>query len=201
MTTPKSEAPRPHYADRAFRSPMGVLGGVLLLGLGGWMAGDAMVQGTGRAPWLALAAVIALAPLVIAFTLRPVVYASDVRMLVRNPFRTITIPWAQITELRSGFSNEVLVDGVKYQLWSVPVSLRARKKATRRTARQLQGADADQAPARPSSDQDMEHLRELAQRNATNEGAKGEITVRWAYEIIAPAVAGAIVFAVLLATG
>ncbi|MBV9025552.1 MAG: PH domain-containing protein [Streptomycetaceae bacterium] len=193
MTSPKPQTARPQYADRVFRSPMGVLGGVLLLGLGGWMAGNAVLQGTGRAPWLALAAAIALAPLVIAFTLRPVVYASDARMLVRNPFRTITIPWAHITELRSGYSNEVLTDGAKYQLWSIPVSLRARKKATHRTSRQLQGYH------RASTDQYMEELRQLAERNAVNGGAKDEIAIRWAYEIIAPAAAGMIIFAVLLA--
>jgi hypothetical protein len=204
MTSPKPATARPQYADRAFRSPMSVLGGVLLLGLGDWMAGDAVVHGTGRAPWLALAAVLALTPLVSAFTLRPVVYASEVRMLVRNPFRTITIPWAQITELRSGYSNEVLTGSAKYQLWSLPVSLRARKKANHPTNRQLMGyqrEDADRHPARPWSDRDMEDLRQLAEQNAANEGARGEIAIRWAYEIIAPAAAGTIIFAVLLATG
>lgn len=204
MTSSTPGTPRPQYADRAFRSPMGVLGGVVLLGLGGWLAGDTVAEGTGRAPWIALAVVLTLAPLVIAFTLRPVVYASDVRMLVRNPFRTISIPWARITELRSGYSNEVFTDDATYQLWSIPVSLRARQKATRRAARPLRapkGMDTGQAPARPSSDQDMDDLRQLAERNAANEGAKGEITIRWAYEMIAPAVAGAIVLAVLLATG
>jgi Bacterial PH domain len=202
MRSPKPATARPQYADRVFRSPMGVLGGVLLLGLGGWMAGDVMVWGTGRTPWLALAAVLTLAPLVIAFTLRPVVYASEVRMLVRNPFRTITIPWARITELRSGYSNEVLTGSAKYQLWSLPVSLRARKEATHPTTRQLKGFQrviADQDPARPWPDQSMEDLRRLAERHAANEGAKDEITIRWAYEIIVPAAAGAIIFAVLLA--
>ena len=69
MTRPKPTPDRLQYADRAFRSPMGVLGGVLLLGLGSWMAGDVVVRGTGHAPWFALAAALALAPLVIAFTL------------------------------------------------------------------------------------------------------------------------------------
>jgi hypothetical protein len=164
---------------------------------------DAVVRGSGRAPWPALAALLALAPLVIAFTLRPVVYASNERMIVRNPFRTITIPWAHITEFRSGYSNEVRTDGGAYQLWSIPVSLRARQKATRRTTRQLQrhqAADTDQGPARPSSDQDMETLRQLAERNAANDGAKGDVTIRWAYEIITPAAAGAMIFAMLLTT-
>ena len=36
---------------------------------------------------------------------------------------------------------------------------------------------------------------------ATEEGAQGEVTVRWAYEVIGPALAGAVVLAILLAVG
>ncbi|MDF3291176.1 PH domain-containing protein [Streptomyces silvisoli] len=199
------------YADRAFRSPMGIAGGVLLLAIGGWLVGDAVAHGTGRTPWLALAALLLAAPLVIAFTIRPVVYASDARMLVRNPFRSITIPWAAVEAVRSGYSSEVLAGGRKFQLWSVPVSLRARKRAARQAARATaedpfgRGPRAlrlrPDAPLRAPADQAVDDLRELAERHAGGEAAKGEISVRWAYEIIAPAVVGGIALVVLLATG
>ncbi|MEU1026732.1 PH domain-containing protein, partial [Streptomyces sp. NPDC005904] len=45
----------------------------------------------------------------------------------------------------------------------------------------------------------MDDLRELAERQADAESARGEAEVRWAYEILAPAVAGAVLLAVLLA--
>ncbi|MGW7007634.1 PH domain-containing protein [Streptomyces sp. NPDC054933] len=212
MTSPDApQQPQQKYADRSFRSPMGIVGGVLLLVLGGWLAADAIVSGGGRAPWLAVAALLFGVPLVIAFTIRPVVYASDVRMLVRNPFRSITIPWATVETVRSGYSSEVLAGGRKFQLWSVPVSLRARKRAARQVAR----ATAEDpfgrgprtlrlrpdAPLRAPADQAVDDLRELAERNAGNDGAKGEITIRWAYEIIVPSIVGAIALAVLLAVG
>jgi hypothetical protein len=201
MKKPGPNAPTRTYADRMYRSPFAFTAGVLLLVAVVWMVVDALVRGTGRAPWLALAALLLVAPLVIGFAIRPVVKASDTRMLVRNPFRTITIPWAAVEDVRSGYSSEVLVGGRKFQLWSIPVSLRARNRAMRKTAKAAAEGAAGEAPVRSTSDQAIAELRELVERNAPKEGAQGEVRVRWAYEIIAPAVVGAIALVVLWAAG
>ncbi|MER6752382.1 PH domain-containing protein [Streptomyces fungicidicus] len=126
----------PRYQDRVYRSPAALVGGVLLLALIGWLGIDAVVTGEGRTPWLALATMLLLVPLVVAYTLRPAVYVNDDRLRVRNPFRVIELPWGQVASLRSGFSNEVFDEsGTKYQLWALPVSLRARNKAVRAETR------------------------------------------------------------------
>ncbi|MDF3148163.1 PH domain-containing protein, partial [Streptomyces sp. T21Q-yed] len=138
MTTPEHQPPTPDPAskDRVFRSPMGIVGGVALLALVLWLGVDALVRGEGRTQWLALAALILIVPLVSAFTLRPAVYANEDRLRIRNPLRVIVLPWGQVASLRSGYSNEVVAkSGTKFQLWAIPVSLRARKKAARRSAR------------------------------------------------------------------
>jgi Bacterial PH domain len=222
MTTP--DAPQtPKFADRAFRSPMGVVGGVIVLALGLWLGIDAVVRGTGRTPWTALACLLVGVPLVIAFALRPVVYAGDARLRVRNPLRTITIPWARVETIEARYSTEVVADGKKYQMWAIPVSMRARKRATRRTARADAGiaqgppgvfgrsraAEALQAGRRDAdlgepqlapSDRTVEDLRELLRRNADNPEAQTAVTVRWAYELIAPAVLGVVAVLVLALT-
>ncbi|MEU2711091.1 PH domain-containing protein [Streptomyces sp. NPDC007205] len=223
--SPASQPPVPTHQDRIYRSPMALAGGVLLLLVVGWLGFDALFQGHGRAPWLALAGMILAVPLVIAFTLRPAVFAGEDRLRIRNPFRVISLPWGEVASLRSGYSNEVVAkSGTKYQLWSVPVSLRARKKAEARKARAaaegargagsagrgvgglgaLGGAGrtgAATGPTRAETDQVMDELRELLDRRGELESAQGEVTVRWAYEVVAPAVAGAVLFAILLATG
>ncbi|MEW1643108.1 MULTISPECIES: PH domain-containing protein [unclassified Streptomyces] len=234
MTTPL-----PVHKDRIYRSPAGLVAGVLLLVIVGWLGIDALVSGHGRTPWLALAGMILVVPVLVAFTLRPAVYANENRLRVRNPFRVVVLPWGEIASLRSGFSNEVVTKaGAKFQLWSVPVSLRARKKAARREAKAaaeaagerrggragglglggglsglggfgggmgagsaLRGGAAQAGPTRPESDQIMADLRELLEGREEAEPAQGEVTVRWAYEVIGPAVAGAVVLAILLATG
>ncbi|MET9777226.1 PH domain-containing protein [Streptomyces sp. NPDC006367] len=231
MTTPEPQSPSPQPSapapkDRVYRSYAGIAGGVLLLALIAWLGVDAVVAGEGRTPWLALATMLLLVPLVAAYTVRPAVYANEDRLRVRNPFRVIVLPWERVAALRSGYSNEVLDEtGTKYQLWAIPVSLRARKKAARQAARSAAdgtpgrggvlggpGGGARGAGAaggvsvRSEGDKAMDELRELQENRELRPGGKadaprGEITVRWAYEIVAPALTGAVLLAVLLAVG
>ncbi|MFI0822477.1 PH domain-containing protein [Streptomyces sp. NPDC021098] len=199
-----TEEPAP-YADRVYRSPGGIAGGVLLLGIGGWLGIDAILRGEGRTPWLALAGLFFAVPVVIAFTVRPAVYAGADRLLVRNPFRTITLPWGSVETLRASYTSEVLAGGATYQLWAVPVSLRQRKRAARQQSRAAatealgrtpgQGATADR---RAQADQTIDDLRELAQSNADRDSAQGEPEVRWAFEVIAPTLAGAVLLVIML---
>ena len=204
----------PAYKDRVYRSHGAIAGGVLLLAIGTWLGVDALVRGEGRTPWIALAGLLFAVPLVIAYTLRPAVYANEDRLRIRNPFRTITLPWGAISGLRSGYSNEVFTqDGTKFQLWAIPVSLRGRKKAARRHAQQVAADDpvasrvrpgargTAQPHARDSGDQSMDDLREIAERREGAESAQGEPVAHWAYEILAPSAAGAVLLAVLLAVG
>ncbi|MFF7179577.1 PH domain-containing protein [Streptomyces sp. NPDC008121] len=210
MTSPQPPA-EPAYADRVFRSPFGIAGGVLTLALVGWFCGDAIVRGHGRTPWVALAALLFLVPLIVAFTFRPAVYASEDRLRIRNPFRDITLPWAAVADVRAGYSSEALTrSGTKYQLWAVPVSLRQRKRAARRQTRAAQDdphgrtsvhADVSDASRLAPADRTVADLRDLAERCGTRPGAQGEPRLRWAYEIIAPAAAGLVLLVVLLATG
>ncbi|MFF9220411.1 PH domain-containing protein [Streptomyces viridosporus] len=219
--TKTSKAPQsptsavPQYKDRIYRSPAALAGGVLLLALIGWLGIDALVAGEGRTPWLALAVMLFLVPLVVAYTLRPAVFANDDRLRVRNPFRVVVLPWGQVASLRSGFTNEVVDDsGTKYQLWAIPVSLRARKRASRaqdrldaraaRAAGRGEGrapGGVTEAPRRAEGDQIMDELRRTHEIRQEEPAAQGEVTVRWAYEIAGPAVAGAVLLAVLLAVG
>ncbi|MET8567481.1 PH domain-containing protein [Streptomyces sp. NPDC004783] len=232
MTTPESQSPPPQPSvpeskDRVYRSPAGLAGGVLLLALIAWLGIDAVVGGEGSTPWKALAAMLFLVPLVVAYTVRPAVFANEERLRVRNPFRVVTLPWDRVDSLRSGYSNEVFDEaGTKYQLWAIPVSLRARKKAARREDRRLAGdtrarggrtgggrgagaAEVPDGPVRAESDRMMDELRELLESRELRAGAKGEktdtapgeVVVRWAYEVVVPAVAGAVLLGVLLGLG
>ncbi|WP_133912739.1 PH domain-containing protein [Streptomyces sp. NBC_00582] len=231
MTTPEdqpsAQPPASEFDDRVHRSSGGIASGVLLLAVVGWLGVDAIVAGEGRTPWLALATLILVVPLVVAFTLRPAVYAGQDRLRVRNPFRVVVLPWGEIAALRSGYSNEALAkSGSKVQLWAIPVSLRARKSAARREARAAadghpgretgagrgggrgglggfggSSRSTPQGPVRAATDQVMDELRNLWEAREKAESAQGEVTVRWAWEILGPAAAGAVVLAILLAVG
>ncbi|PSM39485.1 hypothetical protein C6Y14_31945 [Streptomyces dioscori] len=216
MTTPDHQPPapdaphppaEPQFKDRVYRSPSGVAGGALLLGIAAWLGIDALLTGEGRTPWVALATLLVLVPLVAAFTLRPAVHANEQRMRIRNPFRVITLPWGTVEAFRSGYSNEVLdKTGTKYQVWAVPVSLRARNRAARKEARgqtrQTRPAPHPAAvatgPVRAQGDQIIDELRELVEARGKDPQAQGDVSVRWAYEVMAPAAAGAVLLAILL---
>ena len=212
------------FADRCYRSPAAIAGGVVLLALGVWLVGDAVITGEGRTQLIALAALVCAVPLVVAFTFRPAVFAGDTRLLVRNPFRTVDAPWGTVESVRAGYSCEVVADGVKYQLWSIPVSLRARNKANRHNERVASGQGPAPRPGgffglggravpemssgieemsekRAPSDQAVDELRGLLEEHREKKEAQGTVAVRWAYEIVGPAVVGALALIVLLATG
>ncbi|MFJ6478726.1 MULTISPECIES: PH domain-containing protein [unclassified Streptomyces] len=207
----------PVYADRVYRSSMGVVSGVLLLALIAWLCGDAVLRGSGSTPWIGLAVALTAVPLVVAFTIRPAVFANEDRLRVRNPFRIIELPWAAVDAVRAGYSAEVLAEGSKYQLWSVPVSLRERKKAHRQQMRRnaidrrdpgssgqpaarARTSAADSEPMRANADRIVDELQGLAELNAARPGAQGSVRVRWSYEIIAPALVGVLLLIVLIAT-
>lgn len=203
----------PAYADRTFRSGAGLVSGALLILLVGWIGGDAVVQGKGWVPWLALAALLTVIPLIVAFTLRPAVFADEERIRIRNPFRTIVLPWSDVSTVRATYSSEIFThDGAKYQLWAVPVSLRERKRAARKATQQAHDdpygrtsvhADVRDSHARAAAaDQTVGDLRELAERaGRREEPGTTTASVRWAYEVIAPAVVGLVLLVVLLAIG
>ena len=227
MTSSKNDSPKtsatagdgpPEYADRVYRSMAGISGGVLLIVLAAWLGGDAVLRGTGHAPWLALAWLLLVVPLIIAFTFRPAVFANDERIRVRNPFRTITLPWTGVDAVRASYSTELFAGTRKFQLWAVPVSLRARKRAARQTARAMDEKNSARDPFTPAprrrpthlgadgailswADQALAELRELSEQHPVDEDARPEPLVRWAYEVLAPALAGAVVLAVLYAIG
>lgn len=214
MTTPDHEpstphAPEPEFKDRVYRSPSGIAGGVLLLAITGWLGVDALITGEGRTPWVALATLLLLVPLVTAFTLRPAVYANEQRLRLRNPFRVIVLPWGAVGTFRSGYSNEVLdKSGTTYQVWAVPVSLRARNRAARKEARgdtaggrrgrSPHPAPVPDGPVRAQGDKIVDELRELLEARGQDPRAQGDVSVRWAYEVVAPAAAGAVLLAILL---
>ncbi|WNI17423.1 PH domain-containing protein [Actinacidiphila sp. ITFR-21] len=222
--TGTADGGQPGYADRVYRSAAGVIGGVLLLVVAGWLGGDAVVRGSGRTPWLAAAALLLVVPLVVAFTVRPAVYAGAERIRIRNPFRTVTLPWSAVDQVRSSYSTELFAADRKFQLWAIPVSIRARKRAVRQTNRARAAGDEPygtqglrRRPNRPShpalggsggdtvlswADQAVAELRELAgQHPATDDQPPAAPRVRWSYEVIVPAAVGAVALLVLLATG
>ncbi|WP_099899711.1 PH domain-containing protein [Streptomyces sp. TLI_171] len=212
---PGSAAEEPQYADRVYRSVPGLIAGVMLLAIAGWLIVDAVLSGTGATPWVALAAAPVFAFPVAAYTLRPAVMANDRRLIVRNPLRTIVAPWSTVEGLKAGYSVELFAGGRKFQVWAVPVSLRQRKRATRRASRAAADGDPglpstrrpaarahrqdDLDPTRAWSDAVVASLAEQAERNAHKPAATGELRVSWSWWIIVPTAVGLVALLTVIA--
>jgi hypothetical protein len=124
-----------------------VVSGALLLALLLWLCLDALFQGSGRTPWEAAAGIVLFVPLISAYTIWPCVRSNAERMIVRNPLRTVTLPWTEVESVTAALSVEVRTAEQKFQVWALPVSLRQRKRDSRRAMRAV-GDDSLQTPRR-----------------------------------------------------
>lgn len=181
---------RQFQTDAVHRSPFGLFAGALVLGLGAWLGVDALFRGDTADRLTTVAVLLVAAPLVVAFGLRPAVFIGTHRLRVRNPFRTIDLPWASVEGVRAAMSTVVHTENAGYSVWALPVSLRDRKKALRK--------GTDDEPQLSPTDRTVKELNTLAASQSALEESRGEPVVTWAYGILAPVAVGVLALAVLL---
>ena len=97
MTTPTG-SPVPAEKPTVYRGPGAVFGGaiVLLFCLGGSI--DLMVE-EGRADLPGAAVMLLVASLAFTYGVYPAAFSGTDTLVVRNPLRTITLPWGAVTRL------------------------------------------------------------------------------------------------------
>ncbi|WP_034089905.1 PH domain-containing protein [Streptacidiphilus albus] len=219
------------FADRVYRSTMGAVAGGLLIVLILWLFVDTVLHGHGRDVWLALSGTVCFVPLLGAYTMWPCVRTNAQRLVVRNPLRTITVPWAALETVRATLSVEMEAEGRKFQLWAIPVSLRQRKRSNRQAMKAttgetggfgllgrgravrdpyLTGGPGRNAPMQPTApsralaDAAVDEILKQRDTQLTAQGEaalSGQVQVAWTWWIIAPIVGGAIALAALLIAG
>jgi hypothetical protein len=119
-----------------YRSRPAVFTGVVLVVVGVWLMIDSAVRDGGTTTMTVVGVVLAVGAVAVALTLRAAVFAGPDRLRIRNPFRTIDVPWSEVREVRAEYSLEVRTSGGrKFHVWAIPVSLRERKRAMRMNAR------------------------------------------------------------------
>jgi hypothetical protein len=84
-----------------------------------------------------------MATLAVAYGVYPAAYADANQLRVRNPFRTIILPWPAVTELSARLSFMAHTEQRRYTVWAIPVSLHERRKAERVRLRELNRADRE----------------------------------------------------------
>ncbi|MEU0933360.1 PH domain-containing protein [Embleya sp. NPDC005971] len=169
-----------------YRSRPALAVGVLLIAVGVWMVVDTLIRGEGRTKWLVLAIVIFFGFLVVALTLRSAVLVGPDRLVIRNPFRTIVVPWGAVERVRAEYSIEVRADEKSFHIWAIPVSLRERKRALRQQGRAAAedpyGHGAHDLPQLSRADQVVDDLRGMSEQFAKK--SAGPVQVHWSSEIL-----------------
>ena len=160
MTTPPGPLPGPAEKPTVYRGTGAVFGGalVLLFCLGGGI--DLLIEeGTVDLPGVSV--MFLVAALAFAYGVYPAAFSGPDALVVRNPLRTITIPWGIVTKLSAQLSFIAFTTTQRYTVWAVPVSIRDRRKAERARLREVgRQRDRDQhrvtaafsfGPGRPSA--------------------------------------------------
>ena len=134
MTMPPAPPPgysrQPTEKPTSYRGPGAVLGGgiVFLFCIGGGL--DLLIEeGTVDMPGASV--MFLVAALAFAYGVYPAARSGPDALVVRNPLRTITIPWGVVTRLTAQLSFIAFTTTQRYTVWAIPVSIRDRRKAER----------------------------------------------------------------------
>jgi hypothetical protein len=160
----------PAEKPTVYRGVGAILGGGLAALFCLYGAIDLLVE-AGSADLLGSAILLLVVVLAFFFGVYPAAFSNQDGLLVRNPFRTIRLPWSAVTELSARLSFVAHTEGARYTVFAIPVSLRERRKADKqrlKTLAQVQresrrgggrGAEPFGGP-RPSHHED--HIERLA---------------------------------------
>jgi len=136
MTTPPGQLPNPAEKPTVYRGPGAVFGGaiVFLFCLGGGL--DLLIE-EGSVDLRGVAVMFLVASLAFAYGIYPAAFSGQDTLVVRNPLRTITIPWGVVTKLSAQLSFIAFTTTQRYTIWAVPVSIRDRRKVERARIREM----------------------------------------------------------------
>jgi hypothetical protein len=116
---------------QVFRSPLARVGSYVWFALAALNVVDLALRGSGRAAWIALAAVLVVTAAVYLVAFRPAVVADAQGVVLRNPTRDVVVPWSAVTSVDATDALRVHAGGETYRSWAVQVANRSRVKARR----------------------------------------------------------------------
>jgi hypothetical protein len=164
---------------------------------------DVVNRGFPPSGWTALAVIGALTALVYAVGWRPAVLAGADAVVVRNPFRTSTIPWNTVTDIDLTDALRIHTNVGIIRAWAIDrggaASNMLRGMSSKRMVAKGVERSALEAMARRSpADFTVTVLTDLWRRQRNH--AEGSVQVVWAWSVVGAFIGCAVVAAVLIAT-
>ncbi|HEU5428966.1 MAG TPA: hypothetical protein VFU74_18945 [Actinocrinis sp.] len=119
-----------------YRGPAALIGGALVVLFCGFGAIDLLIE-SGTQDLVAAAILMLVAVLAALYGVYPAAFAWNDRLVVRNPFRTIELPWDAVTDLSARLSFMAHTESRRFTVWAIPVSLRERRRVERHRLKDL----------------------------------------------------------------
>jgi hypothetical protein len=156
MTPLAAESRSTSEKPTVYRGAAALIGGAVVLLFCGFGAIDLLVE-SGTQDLVAAAILTLVAVLAGLYGVYPAAFSWTDRLVVRNPFRTIVLPWDAVTDLSARLSFVAHTEASQFTVWAIPVSLRERRRAERHHLRDLsqaqrlakRGVSADMLQTRP----------------------------------------------------
>jgi hypothetical protein len=136
MTMRGASSASPADKPTVYRSVAALLGGILAAAFCLYGAVDLLVE-SGSVDLIGVAVLLLVSALALVFGVYPAAFSDDEGLLVRNPFRTVRLPWDAVTDLSAHLSFVVQTNGARFTVFSIPVSLRERRKAEKTRLREV----------------------------------------------------------------
>ncbi|MFC4057919.1 PH domain-containing protein [Planomonospora corallina] len=119
-------------ARQVFRSKTAVVLGWVWMVFAALNAVDLIVRYTGPASLAAAAVLGVLTAMVFVTCLRPAVVLGEEGVLVRNPLRTVSVPWAGVDDVTVAHAITITSGGDVVRCWTPQTTARERAAALRR---------------------------------------------------------------------
>ena len=135
MTPLAADSRPPNEKPTVYRGALALIGGALVVLLCAIGSIDLIaVSGTKDLTGAAILALIAV--IAWLYGVYPAAFSWSDRLVVRNPFRTIDLPWDVVTDLSARLSFMAHTESKRFTVWAIPVSLRERRRAERHKMRE-----------------------------------------------------------------
>ncbi len=118
-----------------YRGAAALIGGAIVAVLCAVLAIDLMAV-SGTKDLVGAAILMFVAVLAWLFGVYPAAFSWSDRLVVRNPFRTIDLPWHIVVDLNARLSFMAHTETKRFTVWAIPVSLRERRRSERHKMRE-----------------------------------------------------------------
>ncbi|GGS82061.1 hypothetical protein GCM10010156_46000 [Planobispora rosea] len=138
---------------QVFRSKFALILGWVWVAFAAFNAVDLVVRYSGPPSLVAAAVLGVLTAVVVVTCLRPAIVLTEEGVLVRNPFRNVSVPWTAVDDVTVSHAITISSGGRAVRCWTPQTTSRERASAVRRAQRPASARGLATEPVRTAAEQ------------------------------------------------